>query len=67
MDHNHINLELIPKFANKAHLNTAATARVIAYRATEELTSSLLTDANRKTETKPIDLLLASLLLAFQR
>ena len=66
-DHNHVNLEFVPNFANKAHLNTAATARVVAFKATEELTNSLLTDANRKTGTEPVDLLLVSLLLAFKR
>ena len=65
IDRNHINLELVLSFANKAHLNTTATARVVACRATEEYTSSLLIDANRETGTKPVNLLRISLLLTF--
>lgn len=64
----HVNLEVVPKFTYVAHLNTVATARVVQLRVPDEaLTKFLLTDANRKIGIEPVDVLLASLLWAFQR
>ncbi|KAJ4309001.1 hypothetical protein N0V84_011754, partial [Fusarium piperis] len=63
----HPNLALAPHFPGVAHLNTVAMAKVAGLEAPEELTSSLLSDASRTAGVEPVDLLLASLLLAFQR
>ncbi|KPM37546.1 Linear gramicidin synthase subunit B [Neonectria ditissima] len=63
----HPNLALAPNFPDMAHLNTVAMAKVANFEAPEELPSSLLNDASRTVGVEPVDLLLASLLLAFQR
>ena len=66
-DQRHVNLELAPNFVHKAHFNTVSTARMIELKEPQALTNFLLTDANRKIGSEPVDILLASLLWAFQR
>ena len=62
-DWKNVDSELFPGFIKKAHLNTAATARVVSM-TSEELTEPLTTFADRVLGAEAVDLLLASLLLA---
>ncbi|KAM5357644.1 hypothetical protein ACJZ2D_016057 [Fusarium nematophilum] len=66
-DGRHPNLALAPHFPGVAHLNTVAMAKVASLEAPEEHASSLLSDASCTAGVEPVDLFLASLLLAFQR